>query len=259
MPNEFDVVVLAAGQGKRMHQAFPGVPKVLVPLVGKPMLLHVLDAIEAAHIARQVTIVVGPSVEEKVRTALRGRTVRYALQSEPRGTGHAVLCARPVVAGAQNILVLYGDQPLFSPQTIQTLAQRHAQGEAMITMLTVPLQDFLDWRSSFADFSRVLRDAEGHFTRSVEVKDASASVLRTTEVNPSLYCFRAEWLWEHLPLVGCTNAMGEYYLPDILQIAIEHGEHIDTVPVRDPREALGANTPEQLAVLEHTYSDMQKH
>lgn len=255
-PKNIDVVILAAGQGKRMHQAFPGVPKVLVPLAGRSMLLHVLDAVEESGIAAQVTVVVGPAVEEKVRAALAGRAVTFALQSEPKGTGHAVLCARPAVSDAGNVLVLYGDQPLISAATIRGVSRHHVSTGADMTMLTVPLPDFSGWRSSFADWGRIVRDDAGRVVKNVEAKDASAGELRITEVNPSFYCFRSPWLWEHLPNVGCANVQGEYYLPDILGIAVTQGANLQTVAAHDARETLGANTPEQLAVLERTYKEM---
>ncbi len=251
-----DVVVLAAGQGKRMHQAFPGVPKVLAPLAGRPMLLHMLDAVNASGAARHVSIVVGPAVEEKVRAAVGDLPVRWILQPEPKGTGHAVLCARPALSDAAHVLVVYGDHPLYAAASLRRLAERHLASGADMTMLTVPLPDFAEWRSSFADWGRIIRDASGRVLRNVEAKDATVTELRVTEVNPSVYCFRASWLWDHLPKVQCENAQGEFYLPDLLGIAVTEGARLETVPIEDPREALGANTPEQLAMLERVYREL---
>lgn len=243
-----------------MHQAFPGVPKVLVPLSGKPMLIRVLDAVERAGIAARPTVVVGPAVEKKVRAALAGRDAAFVLQPEPRGTGHAVLCAGEALGGsaAAHVLVLYGDQPLYSARTIRSLVERHAASGATVTMLTVPIPDFKEWRAAFADWGRIIRGADGVFRKSVEAKDATVTELRITEVNPSLYCFRADWLWRHLPAVRCENTQGEYYLPDVLGLAVAAGERVETVPVADPRETLGANTPEQLAVLEQVFAEVKE-
>lgn len=263
MPNseavtkKLDVIVLAAGKGKRMHQAFPGTPKVLVPLAGRSMILRVLDAIERSGIAARVTVVIGPAVAEKVKAALMGLEVAYAYQPDPKGTGHAVLCAKPELSGSANVLVLYGDQPFISAKTIRLIAEKHVESGAAVTMLTVPLPDFKSWRSSFADWGRIVRDERGDFVKSVEAKDARIHELRITEVNPSLYCFKSAWLWEHLPKVNCENVSGEYYLPDVLGLAIERGEKVNTVAVDDPRETLGANTPEQLSVLEKVYEEVK--
>lgn len=251
-----EVIVLAAGQGKRMHQAFPGIPKVLVPLAGRPMIDHLLDAVAEAGVSSRITVVVGPAVEEKVRAALSGRDVRFAIQPEPKGTGHAVLCARPAVPDAEHVLVVYGDHPLYSARLLRRLVERHVASGADMTMLTVPLPDFADWRSSFADWGRVVRDAAGHLDRIVEAKDATASELRITEVNPSMFCFRSAWLWEHLPQVSCENAQGEYYLTDMLGLAVSGGARLADVPADDAREVLGANTPEQLTVLERIHKEL---
>lgn len=251
-----EVVILAAGQGKRMHQAFPGVPKVLVPVAGKPILEHLLDAIARADIASRITIVIGPAVERKVRAALAGRDVEFALQPKPKGTGDAVLRARHAASGAEHVLVVYGDHPLYSFEVFRRIVERHVSSGADMTMLTVPLPDFSGWRASFADWGRIVRDAEGTIARIVEAKDATATELRITEVNPSLFCFRAAWLWEYLPRVGTTNTQGEYYLTDLVGIATAGGFRLADVPAPDAREVLGANTPEQLAVLERTYKEL---
>jgi bifunctional UDP-N-acetylglucosamine pyrophosphorylase/glucosamine-1-phosphate N-acetyltransferase len=137
------------------------------------------------------------------------------------------------------------------------LVERHVASGAAVTMLTVPLPDFKEWRSSFADWGRIIRDASGAFVKSVEAKDATVTELGVTEVNPSLYCFRRAWLLERLPAVRCENVQGEYYLPDVLGLTTG-GERVETVQVEDPRETLGANTPEQLAVLERVYADVKE-
>jgi bifunctional UDP-N-acetylglucosamine pyrophosphorylase/glucosamine-1-phosphate N-acetyltransferase len=255
---DLDIIILAAGKGKRMHQAFPGLPKVLVPLAGRAMLLRLLDAVEASEVDGQPIVVVGPAVEAEVREALAGKDVQFALQPEPRGTGHAVLCAKDFVTGASNVLVLYGDQPLVSARTIRTLVESHLGNGAAVTMLTVPLPDFKEWRSSFADWGRVIRGKDGRFEKSVEAKDATVAELGVTEVNPCMYCFRSEWLWKHLPGVTCSNAQGEYYLPDVLAAAAGNGDRVETVAVADAREVLGANTPEQLAVLERVFEEVKR-
>src|SRR3989338_3069269 len=257
MNRTVDVVVLAAGRGKRIHQAFPGVPKVLVPIAGKPMLLRLFDAIEKSGVARGITLVVGPAVESKVFAAIPP-DVRLVLQPEPRGTGHAVLCARPDLGDAENVLVLYGDHPLIREKTIRRLAEKHVASGATLTMATVPLPDFSGWRAGFADWGRVIRNGDGRVQRIVEAKDATGTELRVTEVNPSFLCFRAKWLWDHLPKVGCENAQGEYYLTDLLGLAVSEGVAVETFPLEDAREALGVNTPEQLAQAERMFLEIYK-
>ncbi len=251
-----DVVILAAGIGKRMRDAYPGLPKVLVPLAGKPMVVHLLDAVEAAGVADRITVVVGPGVEESIKKALAGRNVQFVLQEEQKGTGHAVMIARSVLPAKGNILVLYGDHPLFSAATIRRIAQTHVEKKATVTMLTVPVPDFEEWRAPYKDFGRIVRHESGTFERVVEAKDATWDEKNIREVNPAVYCFNAAWLWEHLPQLGNNNAQGEFYLTDIPQMAVAERKRMQTVPVEDAREALGANTPEQLAVLEEVAKSM---
>lgn len=257
MNSTIDVVVLAAGRGKRIHQAFPGVPKVLVPIAGKPMLLRLFDAIEKSGVARAITLVVGPQVEIKV-TAAVPENVRIVIQPEPRGTGHAVLCTRPDLGDAEHVLVLYGDHPLIREKTIRRLAEKHIESGATLTMATVPLPNFSGWRAGFADWGRVVRNGDGRVERIVEAKDATGTELRITEVNPSFFCFRAEWLWKNLPTMSCENAQGEYYLTDMLGMAVAQGEKVETFPLDDAREALGVNTPEQLAQAERMFFEIYK-
>lgn len=245
-----DVVVLAAGIGKRMRDAFPGLPKVLVPVAGRPMIDHLLDAVEASGVASSVTVVVGPGVEEPIRAALAGREVRFAMQKEQKGTGHALLAARAQLPATGNILVLYGDHPLFLPATIRQIAEEHLAKQATVTMLTVPVPDFEGWRAPYQDFGRIARDTDGTFQRIIEFKDGTEEERAIREVNPSVFCFDGAWLWEHLPMVGNTNVQGEYYLTDVPQMAVAERKVVALVAVVDVHEALGANTPEQLAVLE---------
>lgn len=245
-----EVVILAAGIGKRMRDAYPGLPKVLVPVAGRPMIDHLLDAVEKSGVASGITVVVGPGVEESIRTALRGRQVNYAMQKEQKGTGHAVLSAREHLPTDGNILVLYGDHPLFSAATLRRIAETHVEKGATVTMLTVPVPDFEDWRSPYKEFGRIVRHESGTFERVVEFKDATWDEKNIREVNPAVYCFDATWLWAHLPRLGNNNAQGEFYLTDIPQMAVAERKRMETVQVEDAREALGANSPEELAVLE---------
>jgi len=117
-----------------------------------------------------------------------------------------------------------------------------------LTMMTATVPDFNDWRVAFSYMGRIVRDAQGKIVRNVERKDASPAELEIKEINPSYYCFRADWLWSNLPRLGNNNAQGEYYLTDLLQMAIEQGEKVESIAI-DPLAALGVNTPEELAVV----------
>lgn len=255
---KLDAIIMAAGRGKRIHQASLGVPKVLLPIAGKPMLMRLLNAIDRAALGGRTIVVVGPTVEAQVRTAIAGENVVLAIQKEPRGTGDAVRAALSSVVDADHVLVINGDQPLYSAQTIKAIADNHQKSGATVTLLTVKLPDFRGWRSAFADWSRVVRNGADRFVRTVEARDAAAKELKITEVNPQLYCFKVPWLRTHIEKLTTHNAQKEYYITDLLGMAVEEGEKIVTVPVADPRETLGVNTPEQLAVVEEQFAHIKE-
>ena len=239
------IVVLAAGHGKRMGNG--DLPKVLVLFNGKLLVQYVMEAIAVSGVCDKPTVVVGQKAEQ-VKAAL-GPDYVYVLQTEQRGTGHAVAAVKSVLEGeAENIMVLYGDQPLITPATIKKMTQAHIASGSTVTMATVIVPDFNDWRQGFYDFGRVIRDTAGKLVAIVEKKDATTEQLEIKEVNPSYFCFKAQWLWQNLEKLSADNAQHEYYLTDLVGLACQQGEPITTVIV-EPREALGVNTPEQLEFL----------
>lgn len=239
-----DLIVLAAGQGKRMGG---NLPKGLVQVKGRPMVSYVLDAIKQAGLQTPV-VVVGHGAD-MVREAL-GSEYRYAEQTERLGTGHAVKTGLSAVKDdATAVMVMYCDQPLISAATIKAINDRHIAEQPTITMATVQVGDFNEWRDTFTGFGRIIRDANGNIIRSVEKKDATPEELAITEVNPCYFCFDKNWLAEALNKISNENAQKEYYLTDLIALAISENKKISHVSI-PVHEALGANTPEQLAILE---------
>lgn len=240
------IIVLAAGQGKRMGAS---VPKVLVPFHDKPMIDYVVDACIHSGINTKPTLVVGYQ-EELIKEHL-GDKVNYITQKEQLGTGHAVKITQDQIGDdIENILVLYGDQPSITGAMIYNLAKTHIDNEKVLTMATVNVPDFDDWYSVFySSFSRIIRDENGVLLRSVEFKDASEEQKKIKELNPCYFCFKKEWLFEKLNEIKNENAQGEYYLTDIVKYAAEEGG-IASVSI-SPEEALGVNTIEQLRELEN--------
>jgi bifunctional UDP-N-acetylglucosamine pyrophosphorylase / glucosamine-1-phosphate N-acetyltransferase len=176
-----------------------------------------------------------------------GDSVVYVEQKEQLGTGHAVLTAEEAAGEARNILVLQGDMPFISSGTIKNLLERHFHSAAKITVATTVLPDFNDWRGAFMNFGRIVRRAGEIIIR--EYKDATPAEREVKEVNAGAYVFDAEWLWPSLKKIKNENAQGEYYLTDLLQMASVQKASVKTVQI-DPREALGANTLEELEILE---------
>lgn len=238
-------LILAAGLGKRMNSELP---KVLLPLKGKPMLSFLLEAVEKSNLAKPATLIVGAGSELVKKAA--GPNYQYVLQEEQLGTGHAVQCAEKLLRGnAKHIMVLYGDHPLVDAETINRIGKAHLEGGNPITMATTVIDDFKDWRASFYDYGRIIRNGKGEIKQIIERKDATEDELEVKEVNPSYFCFNAEWLWEKLKLLTTENAQKEYYLTTLPKIAWDEKSPITMVSI-DPKTALGANTPEQFAILE---------
>jgi bifunctional UDP-N-acetylglucosamine pyrophosphorylase/glucosamine-1-phosphate N-acetyltransferase len=237
------IVILAAGQSTRMN----GVPKMLMDVGGTPMLVRVVDAAVASGVDRHPLVVVG-AYADAIRRALDERC-DYVMQAEQNGTGHAVKSAEQMLRGkADAVLVLYGDNCLIQPSTIRLLAEAREKSGAALTMLTTTVPDFEEWRQPFADFGRIVRGVDGKIIKSVEKKDANPAELSIKELNPAFYCFDAAWLWENLKKVQPHNAQGEYYLTDLVGLAIAGGAKVEVIPVA-PQEVIGVNTNEQLEIV----------
>jgi dTDP-glucose pyrophosphorylase len=203
------VVILAAGQGKRMKS---DLPKVLQPLAGRPLLGHVLDT--AAGLEAAATYVVYGHGGEQVLKAFEGRDVRWALQAEQHGTGHAVAQAMPQIPDDHLVLVLYGDVPLVQLDTLARLVA--AAGDNGVSLLSVMLPDP-------TGYGRVVRDGAGNVVRIVEHKDANAKERAIHESNTGLMCVPAGRLRSWLAALRNDNAQGEYYLTDIIVMAVQGG------------------------------------
>ncbi|MBP0718226.1 bifunctional UDP-N-acetylglucosamine diphosphorylase/glucosamine-1-phosphate N-acetyltransferase GlmU [Burkholderia sola] len=234
-----NIVILAAGTGKRMRSALP---KVLHPLAGRPLLSHVIDTARTLQPSRLV-VVVGHGAEQ-VQAAVAAPDVQFAVQAEQLGTGHAVRQALPLLDPAQPTLVLYGDVPLTRASTLRRLVDAAHDGRYGI--LTVTLDDP-------TGYGRIVRDAAGFVTRIVEQKDASPDELRIAEINTGIIVTPTAQLSMWLGALKNENAQGEYYLTDVVELAIEAGFEVVTSQPDDEWETLGVNSKAQLAELERIH------
>jgi bifunctional UDP-N-acetylglucosamine pyrophosphorylase/glucosamine-1-phosphate N-acetyltransferase len=237
-------VVLAAGLGTRMRSTRA---KVLHELAGLPLVSHALAALSPLDPDR-VALVIGHQADA-VRAAAAGaalRDLRFVVQAEQRGTGHAVACAREAFAGfAGDVLILYGDVPLIRAATLRGLVDTHRAEEADLTLLTV----------CFADpsgYGRILRGSEGRVVGIVEERDATPAERAITEINPGLYAVRAEVLFPLLAELRPDNAQGELYLTDLVGLAARAGRRVASRTVECAEEVLGVNTRMELAQMEAT-------
>jgi bifunctional UDP-N-acetylglucosamine pyrophosphorylase/glucosamine-1-phosphate N-acetyltransferase len=228
-------VVLAAGEGTRMRSSMP---KVLHQAAGKSLLAHVLDAVRGAGCGLRV-VVVGHGADQ-VKAALPDGCVP-ALQARRRGTGHAVLCARPALKNFKGtLLVAGGDSPLLSAQLLKGLARHHAASGAAATVMSAVLPQG-------GAYGRILRGRAGELERIVEARDASAAELTVREVNSGVYCFEAAALWKALEKVRPSNAQGEYYLTDALALLIGAGQKVAVWACPDADAMRGVNDRAELA------------
>jgi bifunctional UDP-N-acetylglucosamine pyrophosphorylase/glucosamine-1-phosphate N-acetyltransferase len=216
-------------------------PKVLHTLAGRPLLEHVVRTARALEPAA-VHVVVGHGAEA-VRTALAGYPLNWVVQEQQLGTGHAVLQALPAVAADSTVLVLYGDVPLIRAETLEALVARAADSPALLTAcLAQP-----------AGYGRILRDESGAVQGVVEEKDASDAQRAICEVNTGVLAAPASELRAYLPRVGNENRQGEYYLPDILGLAVGEGKRIGTFEAMSEMDVLGVNDRVQLNQVEREY------
>ena len=237
-----DVIVLAAGQGKRMRSVLP---KVLHPLGGRPLLAHVLDSARALR-ARK-TIVVHGHGAEAVRAAFADSGVEWVLQGEQLGTGHAVQQALSHLDGDGNVLILYGDVPLVRLANLERLVQAAGQG---VALMTAELDDP-------RGYGRIVRNGTGNVERIVEEKDATAEERSVREINAGLMALGAQRLSGWLAEIGNRNAQKEYYLTDVVTLAVKDGVAVNAVKVSDATEVAGVNSRRELAALERTYQRRQ--
>jgi len=241
------IVILAAGKGKRMN-ATPEHPKVLTPLLGRPLVSHLLVNIKDSCVRTTPVIVIAPDLYV-IRETL-GPICEYAIQETQLGTGHAVLAAKQKLLKYDHVLVLYGDHPLVTARTVDALVVNHLAQNADLTLATLRLPHFEDWFAFFDGYGRIKRNSRGDLQGIVERKDANEQEKNITEVNPGYYLFKSPWLWSALPKLKRENAQGEYYLTDVVDLAIIERRGLREVSLDDPQEGLGINTPEQLNLVE---------
>jgi bifunctional UDP-N-acetylglucosamine pyrophosphorylase/glucosamine-1-phosphate N-acetyltransferase len=247
MTSPIAAIILAAGKGTRMKS---DTHKVLHPIAGRPMLLHLIDSVAALDPAR--TVVVVGAGREQVESAVHSLGVETVEQVEQLGTAHAVLEARSALAGFEgDVLVLFGDVPLVGTATLARMLDRLHGDDAPATVA-------LGFRPADpAAYGRVIADADGRIDRIVEFKDASPEERAVTLCNSGLFAARAADLFDLLAKVGNNNAAGEYYLPDIVTVASAAGRHSAVIEV-PASEVAGVNSRAELAAVEAEWQQARR-
>jgi len=233
-----DIVILAAGQGTRMRSSLP---KVLHPVAGKPMLGHVIDTARTLH-PDSIQVVVGHGAD-LVRQSLQADDLYFVTQAEQLGTGHAVAQAMPELS-ADKVMILYGDVPLIQQTTLERLLNE--SGPECLALLTVRLEDP-------TGYGRIIRNAQGQVQAFFDKKDATPEKRQIREGNTGILVAPTAYLRDWLGRLSNNNAQGEYYLTDVIAMAVADGLRVTTEQPDSPREVQGANDRIQLAELERHY------
>lgn len=239
-------IVLAAGKGTRMKSAMP---KVLHEVYFKPMVHHVLNALLPLGIEK--TLVVTGHCHEQVERALAGWQTEFVYQERQLGTGHAVLaCEQKLRNFSGTVLILCGDTPLVTSETLHDLLSEHEKGGSVLTVVTTLLDDP-------TNYGRIVCDDDGTVLAIVEEKDATSAQKEIREINAGIYCVDAKFLFDALSRVGTDNNQGEMYLTDIVGIAVRQHKDVQKYICRDSKEILGVNSRQELSIahgyLQHRY------
>jgi bifunctional UDP-N-acetylglucosamine pyrophosphorylase/glucosamine-1-phosphate N-acetyltransferase len=235
------IVIMAAGKGTRLKSRRP---KVLHQVGGRPLVEHVISAAAQAVEPKDIYVVIGHEAET-VRAALAHTGVRFVVQAEQRGTGHAILTARPDVEGYENLIVLSGDAPMITIETILRLRDFHLEQQAAMTILTAR-------PPSPTGYGRVIRKAadKPEVLAILEQKALKPEQLSAPEINSGIYAFRAEPLFKHIGQLSTDNAQGEYYLTDMAALLVKANERVVALEAADVHEVLGANTIAEMMELD---------
>jgi bifunctional UDP-N-acetylglucosamine pyrophosphorylase/glucosamine-1-phosphate N-acetyltransferase len=245
MNQDLTVVILAAGLGTRMKSRKA---KVLHEAGGLTLVEHVVNSALALTTPERVAVVVGHQAE-RVQQILAHTGVRFAIQSEQKGTGHALEMCRATVPGHDGrLVVLYGDCPLLSVATLRKLLSQHEASNAQATVITTELVNP-------TGYGRAIVDESGRLTEIVEEKAATEEQKKVREINSGIYCFEASLLWKHLAKITPNPASNEYYLTDIVDIFNRSGYSVRTLLHRESDELLGINTRLELAIVDNIFRE----
>ncbi|MGN0395872.1 MAG: sugar phosphate nucleotidyltransferase [Coprococcus sp.] len=233
-------VILAAGKGTRMKS---DKPKVVHKVLGKPMVFYSIKAAKEAG-ADEICVIVGYKADE-VKECITDE-VSYAVQEEQLGTGHAVKCAADFIGNTGDVIILCGDTPLVTGDTLKKALDGHRINNNGVTVISAVLDNPYG-------YGRIIRDSNG-LSKIVEEKDADENEKLVHEVNSGMYIFKADLLIKALDMISNDNAQGEYYLPDTIEIIKNIGNRVDAIPMDNVDEIRGVNTIEQLAEAEKIMS-----
>jgi len=248
------IIILAAGKGTRMNS---DLPKVLVPLNGRPIIKYLLDGVVKSGVDEKPIIVVSLDNQKIIQEALKEYQLEYVIQKEQLGTGHAVSCARSVFEKENNypnkIVVLYGDHPFLQDISIKKLSNLQPETLAIVP---VKLPDYQGWHINFYHWGRIIRKEDDGVAKIIEFRDASKDEKEIKEVNSGFMCFNTAWLFSHIDRLQNDNSQKEYYLTDMAKISFMEKKKIGTMVI-EAKEAMGINSPEELVIAENLLANIK--
>lgn len=237
------IFVLAAGKGTRIGAS--DLPKVLFPLNDQPIINWLLAKLNKLKI--KIYLIIGYQGEKIIERF--GNQYQYVWQMEQLGTGHAVQCAFDEMKDLTgNVLVLYGDMPLIKSSTIEQIFHEHEKSNVDITMMTTMVENFVGQNQCFMRYGRIIRNNQGEIIQIKEFSDCNDKEKNIKELNPGYYCFSVTWLRENIGNLRNKNQSQEYYLTDLIELAVRQQEKINDLAVA-PEECLGINTLEELDIV----------
>ncbi|MBI4042041.1 MAG: bifunctional UDP-N-acetylglucosamine diphosphorylase/glucosamine-1-phosphate N-acetyltransferase GlmU, partial [Deltaproteobacteria bacterium] len=254
--SDITAVILAAGEGKRMHSALP---KCLHPVAGLPMLEYALRAMEEVEGIERIAVVVSPANRDVIEGFLKERDssalpqndrsaervlIETVVQPEPEGTGSALRCALREEGIKGTILVMGADSPLITTESLTRLVKTHLHGQAVLSLLTTRYE-------TENSYGRILRDERGKVVRIVEAADCSEDMKKIAEINSGVYCMESEAIMPLLEDLRQHNAQAEYYLTDLIEMCVKKGLFVADAQLEEWRETLGINNRSELAIVEH--------
>jgi len=232
-------VVLAAGEGTRLKARH--LPKVLYPLGGRPMIDYLIHTLHEAGFFKPVVVIGFQG--QKVKDFLEERA-QYVWQKKRLGTAHAVFKAKPALKGIKRVLIVLGDMPFWKAETFRKLITSHKKTKSVLSLVSVVFKN-----PSFFQYGRLVRDKNGRVLKIVEEKEASEAEKAIKECNPSCYLIETDWLWRNLSKIK-KSASGEYYLTDIMELAVRQKVKINLLSISDEKQAIGINTEDHLKLAE---------
>ncbi len=250
--DKISIIILAAGKGSRMNLSLP---KVLTKLGNVSLIQNLLTTIAGIKYPHHISVVVGFRGEEVINALSNLEDCNFIWQLDQLGTGHAVQqCKNSLQGKFKEHLILYGDVPFISAETINKIIELHHQKKSILTMATLKINDFMGSNQAYWHFGRIIRNKQGQIFKIVEFKDADEEEKKITEINPAIYCVNDQWLWQNLAKLNNTNNnQREYYLTDLVNLAHQQGLEINSLVVENKLELMGVNTPQDLEIANQIY------